>query len=107
MRGEVREEVRGEVREEVRGEVREEVAQEVRAESLAEGKSVGLIEGLQEGIILSLNAKFGEMALPLFPEIRQLHDIALLQELMTIIIRSEQLATIKDVIERGKRTSGN
>ena len=107
VRGEVREEVRGEVREEVRGEVREEVAQEVRAESLAEGKSVGLIEGLQEGIILSLNAKFGEMALPLFPEIRQLHDIALLQELMTIIIRSEQLATIKDVIERGKRTSGN
>ena len=94
-------------RKKMRAEMRAEVREEVRAESLAEGKSVGLIEGLQEGIILSLNAKFGEMALPLFPEIRQLHDIALLQELMTIIIRSEQLATIKDVIERGKRTSGN
>jgi len=111
VRAEVAQEVRAEVAQEVRAEVaqevRAEVAQEVRAESLAEGKSVGLIEGLQEGIILSLNAKFGEMALPLFPEIRQIHDIALLQEVMTIIVRSEQLVTIKDVIERGKRTSSN
>ena len=103
MRAELIEEVRGEVREEVRGEIRE----EVRAEERSEGEHTGLIKGLQEGVMLSLEIKFGEAALSLLSDVRQIHDVALLQELISLIKTNAPLNAVADVIERGKQMSSN
>ena len=95
------------MRAEMRAELIEEVREEVRTEERSEGEHIGLIKGLQEGVILSLEIKFGEAALLLLSDLRQIHDVALLQELIALIKTNAPLNAVADVIERGKRTSGN
>ena len=95
------------MRAEMRAELIEEVREEVRTEERSEGEHIGLIKGLQEGVILSLEIKFGETALSLLADVRQIHDVALLQELISLIKTNAPLNGVADVIERGKRTSGN
>ena len=107
MRVELIDEVRDEVRAIIREEVRSEVREEVRAEERSGGEHTGLIKGLQEGVILSLEIKFGETALSLLSDVRQIHDVALLQKLISLIKTNAPLNSVADVIERGKRTSGN
>lgn len=77
----------------------QEIAKREQEKGKTEGKTEGKIEGILLGIQLGLRLKFGETGLILLPEINQINDVALLEQIAKTIPQVSSLEELRKVYQ--------
>lgn len=75
----------------------QEILQEGQQQGLQQGQQQGLQQGLLLGIALGLELKFGTEGLQLLPEIREIDDVELLEEISQAIKTVDTLEALRQI----------